>query len=177
MPFLSIVTRCSPGREELLERNKRSVAAQTDPDLEQVFIEGADGLLDANISLAAAGPVLKGRYVYILDDDDYLCDPNFVAEAKKAAKDDPDVIVVRMRRLHFGGEVLPDGANWRGPPVLGKIGSPCFLARREVWQEHITSFGKALCGDFYFIRKLWDIGCSFYWLDRVAAEVDRGSEG
>jgi len=175
--FLSIVTRCSPDRAELLLRNTRSVREQTDQGFEQIFIEGAANLYDANLSLAAAGDVLAGRYVYILDDDDYLCDPDFVAEAKGvAAEEDPDVIMVRMRRLHyFEGEILPDEENWRGPPVLGKVGSPCFLVKREIWQEHIAEFGRPICGDFYFIRKLWESGYSFHWLDRVVTEVDRSS--
>lgn len=175
MPFLSIVTRCSPGRRELLERNELSIAAQTDGDLEQIFIEGAANLYEANLSLAMAGDVLVGEYVYVLDDDDYLCDSDFVTAAKKAAEDAPDVIMVRARWVYLAGHILPDAPNWGRPPVLGKVGSPCFLVKREVWREHIRSFGRPRCGDFHFIRKLWDMGCSFLWLDRVVAEVDRSS--
>lgn len=175
-PFLSIVTRHLPERKALLERNQRSVAAQTDRDLEQVLVTDDEkrGLVWADANLASAKNLIRGEYVYVLDDDDYLVDAEFVAKAKEAAREhEPGIIFVRMRRLPFWGKVLPCEATWGRPPSLGYIGSPCFVVKRELWVEHIEAWGQPAHGDYYFITKVYNTGCAVVWLDRVVAEVDR----
>jgi hypothetical protein len=175
--FLTIMTRHCVGREELLERNQRSLRRQSDPDFEQILIvdEVGRGLAWAEKQLEANRDRTSGCYVYILDDDDYLADDEFIKEAKRAAsKFNPDVIMVRMRRLPYYPQVLPENGYWSKAPEMGHVGAPCYLVRRELWKAHIHRFSDApYPGDFYFVRHLYDIGCSFYWLDRVVAEVDR----
>lgn len=178
-PFLSIVTRCHPrGREQMLERNKQSVIMQTDQDWEHVFISNAGNTRrEADKSFVRVKDRIRGKYVFILDDDDYIVDPDFVACAKSVAKeaDNPDVIMVKMRFLRRGGKLLPDAARWGKPPVMYKIAVSCYLVKRGIWLKHIEVFDYPDfpdLGDFWFIRRLFDVGCSIYWWDQVVAEVN-----
>jgi len=148
---------------------------QTDSDWTQKIItdSGSHGYAWADKNIARHKHEVHGDYVYILDDDDYLIDPDFVLVAKQVAvKHDPDIIIVRARWKPFGGRVLPSRC-WGKYPEMGDIGSPCFLVKKLLWREHIEQWGQPACGDFYFIKSLFDADCSVFWLNRVVAEVDQ----
>lgn len=180
-PFLSIVTRCSPsGRERLLQRNVRSVAAQSDQGLEHIFITNAgQNVIEANQSFHRAFHFIQGQYVFILDDDDYLFDPSFVSQARQLAQTEScEVIMVKERRLPMEGhlpegDILPGPNHWLKPPILGQVGVSNYAVRRELWLEHIEIFGQhGYSGDYHFIKTLFDLGCAICWLDVVAVETD-----
>jgi len=170
-PFLSIVTRCFK-RPQLLERNKESVYAQLDQDWEHIFIVDDIGLgmEAANKSLALNAHLISGEYVLILDDDDILVDNNYVSGLRAIVRSyHPDVIISKMR-WHLQVE-KPERQWWRHPPQHGHIGSPCFAVRREVWLQHIESFGTERSGDFHFITAIWNAGCTFHWWKQVTSEI------
>ena len=171
-PFLTIVTRCSKGRESLLSRNKHSVHCQTDPDLEHILIPYAGKtLLEANSSFETITHKIQGQYVFILDDDDYISYTHFVEELKQFTRvnNNPDVIIVKMNRL---GTLYPQSQFWQKPPVKCHIGSPCFIVKKMAWKAHIPHFAKPSCGDFHFINHLYLLGYDFTWWDTVIAKVD-----
>lgn len=173
-PFLSIVTRCYQ-RPTMLEANRESVCAQTDPDFEHILIidrEGA-GLHAANQALASAMPA--GEYVLILDDDDVLSDPEAIEVLKQAAADEPALVIFRADHDILG--VLPKSAVWGRRPVRGGIGSCDFITRRDWWENYIGAFGVPKCGDFVFLNTMWQADPSVVWLDRQLAAVQRISHG
>lgn len=189
LPFLTVVTRHCHGREELLARNQESLRRQSDQDFEQVLIVDDtpwswDGLNEADRSFVGHTNRVRGEYVYILDDDDLLVGSDFVREVKRVAREyNPDVIMVRVQRTAPGflGEILPCSDAWGSRPLAGHVGAPCFVVRRVLWVEHIWIFGDpgklptatSGFGDCEFVRHLYDLGCSFYWLDRIVATVNR----
>lgn len=174
MTFLSVVTR-SCGRIRLLARNKRSLAKQFDPDFEHIIITDAEhkGLHEANKSLEQNKHRIKGRYVLILDDDDYISDRSFIKHLKNVAAQHPvDVILFKAYRKPFS-DFLPSKRTWGKTPVLGEIGSCCFVVKREIWKQFILKFDRSRHGDYYFIKALFDAGCSTYWVNRVMVMVDK----
>ena len=82
-PFLTIVTRCYK-RPKALQKNIRSLKAQTDPDYEQVFIIDKEGygLAAADQALNKYRDINCGDYIMVLDDDDIVIDPQFIEKLK-----------------------------------------------------------------------------------------------
>ena len=173
--FLSVVTRCYR-RPAMLEANKASLEAQTDPDYEHIFLvddEGA-GMLEANRRLAKANP--KGEYVLVLDDDDRLADPEAIAALKEAATPDDPALVI-FRADHASRGILPDSRVWQKRPAHGHIGSCDFITRRDWWERHIHAFGAPEGGDYRFLWAMWMDMPTVVWLDRQLAAVQRISRG
>jgi len=163
----------------MLEVNKASLRMQTDPDYEQIFIVDkiGRGIWWANKSLAENKHRVKGKYTYILDDDTCLIDRDFIGTIKPIAEEySPDVILFKVERP-VGIRILPDERVWRKVPILGHIDTACFTVKTEIWKMYIESFGTRGCGDYYFIKRLYDEKCSFYWLDRVIGRIQRVSQG
>jgi len=158
----------------MLAANKLSVAEQTDQDWEQILITDATGMgiYAANRSLAANGHRVVGEWVYILDDDNHLVDTQFVATIRKLAKNEKcDIIVVKS--VWMGGIILPRPEYWGRPPARGQIDSLNVIVRQPIWKRHIAAFGKPSCGDFHFIKELFDYEYQVCWIDRVVAAVQQ----
>lgn len=176
MPFLSVVTRYC-GRVKLFARNRKSLVTQIDPDYEHIIISDIQrrGLHEANKSLNKNKHRVKGQYVLILDDDDYVSDRSFIKHLKNAAKQHKaDILLFKMYRKPFS-KTLPSKRVWGKQPILGEIGSCCFVVKRAIWKRHIHEFGRLRHGDYYFIKALFDAGCSRYWIDRTMIMVDNVS--
>lgn len=171
MPFMSFVTRCN-NRPEMLAINKQSVQMQTDTDWEHVLIEDAAGrgLLAANCSLQKHRARITGEYVYILDDDNYLVDPDFVAIVNQLDKNQKSsIIIVKCNWL----VVLPRVEYWQRPPTQGQIDTLNVVVRNDIWQRHIGAFCQPRYGDFHFIQELFRHGYDTFWLDRIVAGVQQ----
>lgn len=174
MTFLTILTR-SFRRPESLARCVQSVARQTDPDVEQriIFDPLGRGVEWSYTNLRGVAPA--GEYVFLLDDDDYLIDPLFVAELKKEAArcGRPDVIFVGM---NVAGTVMP---IWENGLKRGYIACSCFVVKRDVWLEHAANFCGDYSADFYFIESICT--CPHHHttahLDRVASTTGKVSHG
>jgi len=167
-PFLSVVTR-SCGRIKLLARNRKSLTTQIDPDYEHIIIvdDVGRGLHTANKSLAKNKHRVKGRYVLILDDDDYVSDRSFIKHLKNVVSQHPvDIILFKAYRKPFS-KTLPSKRVWGKQPILGDIGSCCFVVKRAIWQRHIHEFGQPKHGDYRFIKVLFDKGYSRYWVSKT----------
>ena len=162
-PFLSVVTR-SCGRAKMLARAKKSLATQTDPDYEHIVIvdKVGRGLHEANKSLAKNKHKIRGQYVLILDDDDYISDRSFIKHLKNVVSQHKvDIILFKAYRKPFS-KTLPSKRVWGKGPLLGEIGSCCFVVKRAIWQKHIHEFGRPKHGDYHFIKILFDRGYSRY---------------
>jgi glycosyltransferase involved in cell wall biosynthesis len=174
MAFLTILTR-SFRRPESLGRCVKSVALQTDPDVEHVIIHDqiGRGVEWSYTNLRSVTP--DGEYVMLLDDDDYLIEPSFVAELKCVTQEQgsPDVVFVGM---NVAGTVMP---IWEHGLRRGYIACSCFVIRRDVWLEHAQDFRPDYSADFYFIESIMncDKKHTAAHLDMVASQTGRVSHG
>ena len=173
-PFLSVVTRCYK-RPEMLAANVASLEEQTDQDYEQLFIvdEVGRGVGWANQALAGAEPA--GDYVMVLDDDDMLTNYRAIELLKLATADQPEIVIFKADHARLG--ILPRPTVWGKRPIRGSIGSCDFISRRDVWDKHITAFGTMACGDYNYLRSVWQDGPEVIWLDELLASVQRISRG
>lgn len=179
VPFLSIVTRCFK-RPNALALNRASVHAQRDQDFEQLFIVDSQGLglLIANQSLYDNRGEVRGRYVFILDDDDYLIRTDFIGKMRQIVDThDPDVIVIKM--ISVNGKIIPTEDTWGKKPIFCKIGTSCVVVRNKVWKRHIDAFGKPSAGDFSFIKELFSKRNNYRirWVNLLASKVQYHGKG
>lgn len=171
-PFLSVVTR-SCGRAKQFARAKKSLATQTDPDYEHVVIidKVGRGLHAANKSLAKNKHRVRGQYVFILDDDNYVNDVRFIKHLKNVVSQHKvDIILFKAHRKPFS-QILPSKRVWGIRPILGEIDSCCFVVKRAVWQKHIHEFGRPKHGDYHFIKALFDRNYSRYWVSKTMVMI------
>jgi len=121
MPFLTIITRHKAERAELFEVCKASIEAQTDRDWQHLVIEDevGRGVPWANKQFEAHAGEVEGDYVFILDDDDKLVEPRFVALMRNVAWSEPALIVVKMDHTRrIGGlRYVGDGEYVTGLPA------------------------------------------------------------
>ncbi len=187
-PFLSIITRVMYGkRDTLFKQHQKSVAALTSIDFEQIFITdyAQKGLHEANRSFQLAQPY--GEYVYLLDDDDFFTNPDFIDELKKmsviaevGAGYAPDVIFFKMKiKTGDGDEIYPKAASWHTrTPRRGQIGGSCFAVRRWVFYKYIHAFDQQSFGDWHFITKvLSDPEVKTAYIDKLMSETGKVSRG
>ena len=171
-PFLSVVTR-SCGRAKQFAMAKKSLMTQIDPDYEHIIIVDAvgKGLHEANKSLDKNKHRIRGQYVFILDDDNYVSDTYFIKHLKNVVSQHPvDIILFKAHRKPFS-ETLPSKRVWGTRPILGEIDSCCFVVKRAVWQKHIHEFGQLKHGDYHFIKALFDKRYSRYWVSKTMVMI------
>jgi len=146
---------------------------QIDPDYEHIVIVDAvgRGLHAANKSLAENKHRMKGQYVFILDDDNYVSDRYFIKHLKNVVSQHPVDIVLFMAHRKPFSQTLPSKRVWGKQPILGEIDSCCFVVKRAIWQKHIHEFGKPKHGDYHFIKALFDKGYSKYWLSKTMVMI------
>jgi glycosyltransferase involved in cell wall biosynthesis len=183
-PFLSIITRVYK-RPQGLAENLLSIDSLTDKDIEQIFITDTIGigLLRANQSFSdkETRALVTGKYVFLLDDDDKIINPEMTTELKAVAdQHNPDVIFFRMiiKINQIPGNLYPtDELCWGKKPIIARIGGSCFVVKREIYEKFIHKFGVARCGDFAFIDAVWESGASVYWHDVIMCETGKVSRG
>jgi hypothetical protein len=177
-PFLEVLTRTFGGRPHMLAANRASLDAQTDGDWVQTLLidENRRGIEWATENLGLHAPQLVGDMIFVLDDDDYLTLPTFVAGLKEiAVLNAPDVIFVRMD--HGYGRILPS-KRWGKSPQVSEIGVSAYVVRREVWQAHAGAWTPGTyTSDFTFINSIWQSRPVTYWWDVVASRCHRQSVG
>jgi len=178
-PFLTIVTRVMAGkRNGLFAKHKQSISALNSTDYEQIFVidRHQSGLLAANTSFQFVKP--KGEFVYLLDDDDFIVEHDFVDLLK--TKRDADVIFFKMKILTGDGDqIYPKPQSWgTRQPKRGQIGGSCFAVKRWVYERYIHHFAHPSFGDWNFITKvLSDNDVKIELIDTMMAETGKVSRG
>lgn len=174
MPFLSVITRTFR-RPRLLANNQRSLAAQTDPDFEQIILRDdiGQGVAWANARLRDAADLPTGEYVMILDDDDLVRRQTLISELKGLAAEHgrPGVIMTRMD--HGPRGVLPPADEWGRQPGRGRVGCASPVARRDVWLRCAPHYGAAYDGDYDYIAALFAAGDPVVWHPVIATAVQQ----
>lgn len=165
-PFLEVITRTFGQRGTLLDRCKESVALLGPEVAQRILVdEGARGVAWANHNLATVEA--SGEWVWVIDDDDLVSDAGMVEQLRRAAEEQPDVVMVRV--VHGKWGMLPPGTDWGHRPIMGRIGGSCAIVRGEVWNKFRHAWQADYAGDFWFINTLWDAGLAFSWLPVIAA--------
>lgn len=166
--FLTIITRCCL-RPKMLAKNLSSVLAQTDCDLEVIFIPDFHrrGVRWANAQFMANIHRIDGEYVYLLDDDCFLRDKRFVANLKKlVGKTRPAVIMVRAYRPQMAPNVLPKDRVWgkRQNLKVATANGGCFVIRSDLWKATASNYNKPGSGDWSYLGPLVNRkGVDFVW--------------
>lgn len=184
-PFLSIVTRHHIGRPGAMSACRRSVQAMTDGDLEHILLidDGPRGLEFANCQFNEHQDLVRGQYVWKLDDDDALIYPELLTDLKALVKKhEPTIIMVKaqigyddVQKRDFG--VMPSANVWNKRPLSGEVCCLNYIVRADVWKEHIAAcYGGIGCA-LRFTTALWekvDSGeYSVLWYDKVVAKVQK----
>lgn len=165
-PFLSLYTT-TYRRPEALRACLLSVTAQTAADdLEQLVVPDHVGYgVAASLygRLPWYAPVLRGRYVALLCDDDVLAAPDVVARVRGFATfhGEPDVIVTRVCK---GGLFLPL-CDPVGPPICGQVDLCSYIVRGDVWHRHVRDYGLRYEGDYDHVAALYAAGAHFAFCD------------
>lgn len=166
MAFLTIYTPTYK-RPTYLAQNQASVWAQTCQDVEQVVVVdevgiGIEGMYE---EIPGHADLIRGDYVYILQDDDVLADGQVVADLREfvVANKRPEVVMVRNLKR---GNIYP---AWRQEPICGLVDLGSYVIRGDVFHKNAHRFGRRYAGDYDFIRALWDDGYDFAWCDRLFA--------
>ena len=184
MKTICFITRCHPKRPNMLRFCVDSVKSQSCKDYQHLLLHNdrtkeGYGVARANRALHTASP-LRGEYIMVLDDDDFLVDNNFVAEFKEVvSKGKPDIVM--FRGIVMGGGILPPDDIWGKPPQRAGIGSFCFAVRKDVWYKYIKfwvgSEGHTYMGDYTFINKCYHSVATIHWLDKLVTCTQRVSHG
>src|SRR5690606_4199896 len=97
MAFVTIVTRVSR-RPNLLYDNIVSVATQDDQDYDHLLLVDpvGKGMLYANQQFYRHAKRVRGKYVYMLDDDDIFIRSDVINLFKRATVKEPDVVVCKF---------------------------------------------------------------------------------
>jgi hypothetical protein len=137
--------------------------------------ETGKGLFYANSQIYANRLNALGTYVYILDDDDFLVSKFFISDLKEIHKKiNPDVIIAKG---YIGEQLLPGSKAWKqGFVTRGTIGSPNFIVKNELFQEHSKHWCASKAGDFFFINQVMQSKPSTHWWNKVVfiAPVNNG---
>ena len=82
--LLTILTRTFQ-RPTLLKRNQDSLAMQTCQDYQQELLEDTKGLGAGGSGILLQKKIVKGDYVWVLDDDDYIIGGGYIGHSGRHA--------------------------------------------------------------------------------------------
>lgn len=149
-------------RPHALERCKASVAAQA--PCQHLVIEDTVGLGVGGMFADIPNHYgeIKGSYVYVLSDDDWLVDPHFVRDLPKVLErhNQPDILMVKST---IGGAIYP--TRWTMRPQLGMVTLSNWIVKKDVFCS--VPYGHRYEGDFDFIDACYDRGLRVEWWDRI----------
>lgn len=155
---------------------RRSVQAQTCRDFQHMVIVddsgiGVDGMFH---DIRRHAKAVRGKYVFILADDDRLLKAEGLKRVKAFAEANncPPVIIVRNYKWDKTFPLI-----WEEAPQFTKIDTGNFIIRNDVFQENADRFGDCYEGDWVFIEHLWKAGYPFAWFDYVFSEMQVGGKG
>lgn len=178
IPFMSIVTRHFYKRTEMFKNCCASVSMQKDQDFDHVVIKDMVGIgsAKANRLFCRNKDIVRGEYVFMLDDDDLFTSDEFVGDMKKiVAEHSPGLIFVRML---INEELYPTPVVWKKERLhQNHIGTSNVVVRNDLWQKHIERFSDSQIGDFLFINSVFMEKPKIYWQDRLYSKTTRVSHG
>jgi hypothetical protein len=188
---INILIRTS-NRKNLFNRCIESVKKQTHKDInilvsadddntaEYVRKSGIDPLLvekliktekepaPYNIYLNKLIDQVKGGWIFILDDDDYLADETVLEKLARQLIDDNVIYLFRMKWAN--GRIIPSAENFnRQLIVRSDIGMPCFIFHAK--HKHKLQFQSDQLADYHFIVKITAIVKKQKWIDLILTQI------
>lgn len=161
-PFLTFFTPTYK-RPRQLASCLESVSAQTlVREIEHVVLPDhvGLGLVDGMFGrMKIWAPLLRGKYIHAMADDDVLAAPTVVEEVKRIVEEhnDPPVICVTVQK---GGLTLPYGSI--DPPREGAFDMACLIQRRDVFQEFVGAYHSGRYeGDYDHAITMYKAGVPF----------------
>lgn len=155
-----------------------SVRNQTEQDYEHIFINDDEGhgLHWANKQIYEYSSRIGGKWVYILDDDDFLTDMDFIKELKNIhTKYSPHLIICKG---YIGDSLYPQEHIWKGNKVIrGTLGSPNFVVRKSLFIRHSKHWDNPKAADYYFINSIFHMidKRKIYWFDKAVFNAPVGN--
>jgi hypothetical protein len=178
-PLFSIVTRHYVKRPRMFKKCCESVDSQLVKNYEHIIIKDEIGIgsLKANGLFFANKDKIKGKYVFMLDDDNILIDNMFIGDMKVIIKEkNPDLIFIRS---NLGGMIHPLPETWKKPNLLvNHIDTANVVVKQSLWKENINHFSEIQTGDFNFINTVYKKAKNVVWHDKVYTKtlmVGKGS--
>jgi glycosyltransferase involved in cell wall biosynthesis len=170
---LTIITRKHGDKRPISYKKHRESMLKLKGKFQQIKIVDKVGLgmLAANSSFQLAVPHIKGKWVYLLDDDDGIIDHDVI---EKLQSYNTDIVICKGE---INGRIYPPENLWKQRPVRAGIGGSCIFVKREIFNRHIIHFAHKQMGDFEFINHLFNIGVSVSWLDSVVMKTFKVSRG
>lgn len=180
-PFLTIVTRFMYGkRGELFEQHRNSITSLNSDDFQQIYIidNKKVGMLNANAAFQLAKKHIEGEYVLLLDDDDFITEPNIIDILKSYKQFDTMFIKAKIL-TGDGDEIYPKAQSWGSrKPMRGQIGGSCFIVKKEIYCKYIHHFALPSFGDWNFITEvLKDENITFALINKLMVETGKVSHG
>jgi hypothetical protein len=158
-PFLSLYTPLFR-RPAAFAKNQESIGRQTAAhEVQQVVVPDhvghgvAEGLYGR---VAWYAPVMRGKYVNFLCDDDVLAADDVVAKlmAFAASRDFPAVIIAPVIK----GSVRLPACTPTSEPICGQVDLTSYIVRADVWRQHLDDYGRRYEGDYDHAKATWDAG-------------------
>jgi hypothetical protein len=188
---INVLIRTS-NREQFFKRCIASVRNQTHKDV-NTFVSADDNNTAAYVRKSGIEPVMvekkprtgtetapynaylnklidqvKGGWIFILDDDDYLVDNSVLERLVSHLKDDNLIYFVKMRWMN--GRIIPSPENFNHNLIVRKdIGMQCFVFHAK--HKHRLAFEPIKQGDYHFIAKLAGIVKRHKWLDIILTQI------
>jgi hypothetical protein len=170
-PLLTVLTRCN-NRPAALKRNQDSLLSQTKPDFEQLQIRDGKnrGRLWANTAIHENAHLAKGKYIYVLDDDDYIICDTFIEDLTVLIANidiaetgfHPSVVIVKG---YINEKIFP--TTWKQKPERGEIGAPNFLVKNNIFCKFSQHWCQPRAGDFYFIDAIFKSKARIFWWNKL----------
>jgi hypothetical protein len=111
---------------------------------------------------------VKGGWILILDDDDYLANDQVLENLVKRLVDDNVIYFTRMRWPN--GRIIPSDQNFMSQQIVRKdIGMPCFIFHAK--HKHKVAFRPVKQGDFDFVSRLGTIVKRKCWIDMITTQI------
>jgi hypothetical protein len=111
---------------------------------------------------------VKGGWIFILDDDDYLVNNSIMERFVTHLTDDNMIYFVKMQ--WSSGRIIPSPENFSRNQIVRKdIGMPCFIFHAK--HKHKLSFQPIKQGDYHFITKLTGIVKRHRWVDMILTQI------
>jgi len=170
--YLSIATRTCM-RPGFLKDNIESVKSQSDNDIEQVFIvdRSKKGIQWADRALHENRKRMNGEWSFILDDDCWLTDTEFVSKLRLFTKENPQANLIMFRSKRPKGPpsdqtVFPTREVWGKMPKHQTTNCLCYAIRTPIWKQHILHFGTHdWGGDWHFLEAVLKAGHKPFWME------------
>jgi hypothetical protein len=177
----NLFKRCIASVRNQTHKNVRIlVSADDEKTAEYVKVNGLDPVnvkkgirsetetMPYNVYLNNLIDQVKGGWILILDDDDYLANDSVLEKLSKCLVDDNVIYFIRMRWPN--GRIIPSDQNFNCQQIIRRdIGMPCFIFHAK--HKHKVAFRPVKQGDFDFATRLTTVVKRKSWINMIVTQI------